>query len=202
MASEKKVILVFAACDCEVLMAAQSPALAKCCQKGTVLKHLCGADIRGLAITGGTVGGETLWDAAKANDFVVGTLNEPFDMCVLEGGASAAEVETVLASAQEVSDRTTLIVIITRDGAIFHGNGFAKGHVVEEELPAGCVAATIAYIADFAVPANCVAPVAYAALKDVNYKLKEIRRMREEVKNMEAAMERKTRQPWDKHDCA
>lgn len=205
MASEKKVILIFTPCDGAALMAAQSPALVKSCQKGTVLKNLVGADVKALAATGASVvtpGAENLWDAAKANDFVVGALDESFDMCVLEAGAAAADVEAVLASAQNVADRTTLIVVVARDAAIFHGNGFAKGHVVEAAMPAGCVAATVAYITDFAVPAACVAPIAYAALKDVNYKLKEVRRMRDEVKNMEAAMERKTRQPWDKHDCA
>ena len=42
----------------------------------------------------------------------------------------------------------------------------------------------------------------YYALKDPNMKLKEIAKLKEALGRMEAALQRDTREPWDKHDCA
>lgn len=205
MASDKKVILVSTPCDGKAVVSASTPALAKLLQKGTLFTHVKSeGDVKTMAATGTYNGeaGETLWDAAGAQGFVVADIQSNYDMAVLDAGASAAEVETAMAGVLEAADRSTLIVLIASGAIVFHGPGIAKGKVVDSEIRPCCVAPTVAYVANFPVPSQCAAPVAYAALKDINLKLREFQKLRETITNMEAAMERKSRQPWDKHDCA
>jgi hypothetical protein len=202
MASEKKVILVFTACDGKSLGASAGPSLAKLLQKGTLFSNVTAGADRKAAAAAGAKAGETLWDAAVAQGFVVGDLKKNFDMCVLDAGPAAADVEKVMADVLETADRSTLIVLVAAGAIIFYGPGIAKGKVVDRETCACVVAPTVAYAANFPVPAQCEAPVAYAAFKDINYKLNEFKKLQETINNMEAAVERKGRQPWDKHDCA
>jgi hypothetical protein len=203
MASEKKVILIFTPCGGKALTPAAGPSLAKLLQKGALFSNVkSSGDSKTRAAAGNCEGGETLWDAAAAQGFVVGDLKGNFDMCVLDAGPSAADVERILADVLETADRSTLIVVVADGAIVFYGPGIAKGKVVDRETCPCVVAPTVAYAANFPVPARCEAPVAYAAFKDINYKLNEFRKLQETILNMEAAMERKGRQPWDKHDCA
>ncbi len=200
MASEKKVILIFSDCKSADVLSASTPSIKKLVEKGAVCSKVkCDGDVKTFAATGNEKG-QTLWDAATANGFVVGTLKEAFDMCVLDTAAGALEAQ--LAEVLEVADRATLVVLVGKDVVVFYGPGIAKGKVIEAETCPCTVAATVAYVANFPVPENCEAPIAYAALKDINLKLAEIQKLQTAIKNMEAAMERGSRQPWDKHDCA
>lgn len=206
MASEKKVILVFSPCDGKAVASASTPALAKLIQKGVLFTNVkTGGDLKTMAATGAE-SGETLWDAATAQGFVVGALpalaQGKADMAVVNAGADPADVEKTMAEALEAADRSTLIVLAATGAMVFYGPGIAKGKVVDKEVCPCCVAPTVAYAVNFPVPANCEAPVAYPAFKDINLKLNEFRKLQETIVNMEAAMERKGRQPWDKHDCA
>ncbi len=204
MASDKKVILIFSGCDAAALSTSSAPETAKLFQKGAYLKNAkaCAAtDIKTLAGAGSS-SGETLWQAAEAAGYTVAGLDKEFDMCVLEAGPAQADVEKALAAALEAADRSTLLALVAKDGIVFYGTGIAKGVVIEKDACHCCVAPTVAYVANFPVPAQCEAPIAYAALKDINLKLNEINKLKESIHNMEAAMERKARQPWDKHDCA
>lgn len=205
MASDKKVILIFTSCDGKSVVSASTPALTKLLQKGALFTRVKSeGDVKTMAATGTYEGesGETLWGAAIAQGFVVAGIQGNYDMAVLDAGASAAEVETTMAEALEAADRATLIVLVASGAIVFYGPGIAKGKVVDSEICPCCVAPTVAYVANFPVPAQCAAPVAYAALKDINLKLREFQKLQETITNMEAAMERKSRQPWDKHDCA
>jgi hypothetical protein len=44
--------------------------------------------------------------------------------------------------------------------------------------------------------------VIYQAFKDPNFKLKEIKKLKDGLARMEAALTRQSREPWDKIDCA
>lgn len=200
MASEKKVVLIFTDCDHAALSAASGPALGKLHAKGCLLSRVSGGGKA--AAASGAEQGETLWAAAERGGFVVAGPDAEFDMCVLDAPADAAGVETVVAPLLEWAGRSTLFALVARDSVLFYGPGIAKGGVVDTALDFSCVAPTVAYVADFPVPADCAGPVAYAALKDRNYKLEEMRRLQTTIANMESAMERKARRPWDKHDCA
>jgi len=102
----------------------------------------------------------------------------------------------------DVARRSTVIAVVGDGAVVFYGPGFAKGKVIDKKFSPTCVAPTVSYVANFPVPAQCEGAVVYAALNDVNIKLKEMNKLKKAIQNMEAVMERKTRQPWDKHDCA
>lgn len=202
MASDKKVILIFTPCADPALCAAASPALSKLVQKGAVLPLNAQGDPKAQAASGNVSGGESLWDAASRKGFVVTDIKSAFDMVVLDAAADLNSVEQAVASALEVADRATLVVLVAAKQAVFYGPGIAKGTAIEKPLAPASVAATVSYVADFPVPAQCEAAVAYEVLRDRDYKLNEMLKYKESVANMELALERKSRQPWDKHDCA
>lgn len=202
MASDKKVVLVFTNATGSELSAAPLPALSKLFSKGTFLSQVSGSGNPKTCAAAGATSGETLWDAAAKADFTVGTEFEKSDLCVFDAVDAAGGVDALLAPILEAANRSTLIVLIAADAVLFYGVGIAKGKILSEPMDFTCVAPTVAYVADLAVPAQCTAPVAYAVLKDINFKLQEVRRLQTSITNMEAAMEHKSRQPWDKHDCA
>ncbi len=202
MASEKQVVLIFSMCDGAALAAAKTPALEKLFVKGAALTNVAiDGDVKARASIGAKEG-ETLWDAAAKAGFRVADYKKEHDMAVVEAGASAAAVEEALAGVLEVSGRTTIVALVARGLVVFYGPGFAKGKKIEKAVQPEVVAATVPYVADFPVPEQCEAAVCYAALKDVNYKLKEIQKLQTTIANIESALEAKTRKPWDKHDCA
>ena len=61
---------------------------------------------------------------------------------------------------------------------------------------------TICYLTGVPVPPTCEGAVLYQAMKNTDFKEKELERLREGIKRMEAAMARDSREPWDHHDCA
>lgn len=202
MSTEKKAILVFTSCDGSALRAAETPALKKLHDKGVVFTNVkASGDSKAMA-GAGAAAGQTLWDAASAQKLVVKGLHEGFDLCVLDAGATVTEVESLMTEVMEVTNRMMLIVLVGKDTVVFHGTGIAKGKVVDKELCVCSVAPTVAYVINFPVPEQCEAPIAYAALKDINAKFNEIKKLQETILGMEAAVERNSRQPWDKHDCA
>ena len=77
-----------------------------------------------------------------------------------------------------------------------------KAGTIERNVVAADVIATICYVADLPVPADCTGAVLYQALKDPDMKLKEVAKLKEAISRMEVALQRDNREPWDKHDCA
>ncbi|MBO4317359.1 MAG: hypothetical protein J5855_03660 [Mailhella sp.] len=202
MASDKKVVLLFTGCEASAILEAGTPALAKLLGKGVALTNVSAAENFRQAAAAGNKDGQAIWEAAEDHDFVVTGLSENFDMCVLDAEADAASVEAAVAGILEVAGRNTVVAHVAPKLIVFYGPGFAKGKSIDAEYCPCTVAATVAYVANFPLPANCAAPVCYAALKDINYKFNEIKKLQESITNMEAAMERQSRKPWDKHDCA
>jgi len=61
---------------------------------------------------------------------------------------------------------------------------------------------TICHLTGIPVPETCEGAVLYQAMKDPNFKDKEVEKLQEGIKRLQAAMARDSREPWDHHDCA
>ena len=82
------------------------------------------------------------------------------------------------------------------------GPGIKKGYRLERTVGLTDLVPTICYLMDLPIPEQTEGAVIYQALADPNFKQKEIRKLQDGLKRMEAALERGNREPWDKHDCA
>jgi len=117
--------------------------------------------------------------------------------------ADDAVLDAALGPILEAADRRTLVVVAGRQVLALFGQGITKAAEITSGADAADVIPTIAYVADVPLPPDTTAGrVLYAALKDPNARLKEIARLRESVRSMQAAMERDKPTPWGKHDCA
>jgi len=85
---------------------------------------------------------------------------------------------------------------------LLYGPGIKRGAKVERTVQLIDLVPTICYLADLPIPKDAEGGIVYQALKDPNAKEKELNKLREGLTRMQAALARKTRQPWDKHDCA
>jgi len=84
----------------------------------------------------------------------------------------------------------------------FTGPGIKKGYCLERTCNIIDIVPTICYLLDLPVPAQAEGSVIYQALKDPDFKLKEIEKLKSGLARMEIALQRNERQPWDKHECA
>lgn len=201
MSSDKNMILIVTNCKGSELASASSEHIEKVRSKGVLLKNVkSSGDYKTLALTAGTK--ESILDATKAANLVVGSLEEAFDICYIDNVNSTADLEKELFTALEKVDRKTLLVIISDTAVIYYGVGIAKGVVIDTEESICSVAPTCAYIVNLPMPSECSASITFSVLKDINMKFKYEKKLQESIANMEAAIDRKTRQPWDKHDCA
>ncbi len=119
------------------------------------------------------------------------------------GSPDAAQLDAALGRILAAADRSTLTVLAGGSALAFYGLAVdpKKGSIDRPAKPAD-VAATLAYIADLPLAEDCQGAVLYQVMKDVNWKLNEIRKLGEAIGRMEAALQRDNREPWDKHDCA
>ena len=85
---------------------------------------------------------------------------------------------------------------------VLNGPGIKKGLRLDRTVLLEDIVPTICYVADLPMPENVDGAVIWQALKDPNMKQKELSKLRDGLLRMEAAMARKDRAPWDKHDCA
>ena len=132
---------------------------------------------------------------------------------VFEGGAAfavvncgnigGAELESLLAQVMEVTDRRTLVVLAADNALLFHGLGVTtKASSVEREATFQDVVPTIANVVDLPLPDDTTGAIIYQVLKETNLKLNEFLKLKEALGRMEAALQRGSQEPWDKHDCA
>lgn len=112
------------------------------------------------------------------------------------------DIETVCAKVLEAADRRTLVVVAANKAVYFSGLNIKIGAKPERSVFAGDLVPTLCYIADLPLPEDTTGAVVYQVFKDVNVKLKEIAKLQEAIKRMEAALSRGSHDPWDKHDCA
>ena len=82
------------------------------------------------------------------------------------------------------------------------GPGIKKGYIMERTCNLVDIVPTICYLMDLPLPAQVEGGIIYQALKDPDFKMKEINKLKEGLSRMETALQRGERQPWDKHECA
>ncbi|MCL5110755.1 MAG: alkaline phosphatase family protein [Chloroflexi bacterium] len=85
---------------------------------------------------------------------------------------------------------------------VFNGPGVKKGTRIARTVGLQDVVPTVCHLADLPVPETVDGAIIWQALKDTQAKDKEIAKLQGGLERMQAALARKTRQPWDKHDCA
>ena len=85
---------------------------------------------------------------------------------------------------------------------VFNGPGIKKGLRLERTMWLQDIVPTICYLSDLPMPENVDGAVVWQVLKDPNMKQKEVAKLKDGLARMEAALSRKERAPWDKHDCA
>ena len=85
---------------------------------------------------------------------------------------------------------------------ILNGPNIKKNNLMERSCWLWDVVPTICFLTGIPVPPTCEGSVLYQAMKDPNFKDKELSKLTEGIKRMEAAMSRDSREPWDHHDCA
>jgi hypothetical protein len=81
----------------------------------------------------------------------------------------------------------------------FTGPGIAKGLRLERTCNLVDIVPTICYLMDLPLPAQAEGAVLYQALADIDFKSKEIARLKNGLARLETAVERGQRQAWDKH---
>lgn len=190
--ADKKAVLLLAG-KAEIAAGAHIEKLAK---KGVFIPYAAG-DVAAFA---GKVEGHVVVNA----DQVAAEIEKGTPLCVidLQSGNDAA-LDAALASVLEAADRRTCVVVVGEKTLVLYGQGIAKAAEVKNGATAADVIPTIACVADVNLPAGIEeGRVLYAALKDPNARLKEIAKLQESIRSMQAAMERDSRAPWDKHDCA
>ena len=103
----------------------------------------------------------------------------------------------------EASDRHSFVVVCAKNCLIFAGN--AANRITSEQMrpcSANDVLPTLAYMFGYPVPENCTGSILYQGLKDPNMPHTAMAKLQDVIAHMQAAMERDSRAPWDKHDCA
>jgi predicted AlkP superfamily phosphohydrolase/phosphomutase len=84
----------------------------------------------------------------------------------------------------------------------FTGPGIKKGFMIERTTNLIDIVPTICYLMDLPLPAQAEGGIIYQALKDPDFKSREINKLKDGLSRMETALQRGERQPWDKHECA
>lgn len=191
--ADKKAILVC----CGKAEIASGAAMDKFMKKAVTLSNFDGAELAAMA--GGIEGA-----AVVAADEAAKVFEEDGAFVVVNlGDVDGAALEAAMATLADAADRRTLTVLATADGLYLSGMGMnKKAGSLERSATAADVVATLCYVADLPVPADCMGAILYQALKDPNMKMKEVAKLKEAIGRMEVALQRDTREPWDKHDCA
>ena len=120
-----------------------------------------------------------------------------------ENGLAVAHGAASLAPALEAADRRTLVLVAAGRGAAFYGLAVnAKAGSVDRAVNAQDLAVTMAVIGDLSLDETYTGAVIYQVLKNPNFKRDEIKKLQDAIMRMESVLERNSREPWDKHDCA
>lgn len=85
---------------------------------------------------------------------------------------------------------------------VMNGPGIKKGVRLQRPMHLTDVVPTICHLMDWPVPQHVEGAVIYQAFRDPNFKRVEIAKLTEGLARMEAALSRRSKEPWDKHDCA
>ena len=185
--AEKKALIITAP---SISLSGSSATLDKLKKKGVILPN---AQHEGLVASLQSLGAV----AITAEDLAKDDCLSSAALLTLEGG------EEAISAAFEAVDRRTLLVVLAADGIALHGLAMdSKAGTVERSVNAQDIAVTIATIVDVAIDKECTGAIIYQAMKNPNLKLEEIKKLKEAIIRMESVLERDSREPWEKHDCA
>lgn len=85
---------------------------------------------------------------------------------------------------------------------LFSGPNIKKNNRMDRPCWLWDLVPTICYLMCIPAPEQCEGAVLYQSMREPHFKDKELEKLREGLKRMEAAMARDSREPWDHHDCA
>lgn len=115
----------------------------------------------------------------------------------------AADVVPGLAAIAEAADRKTLVLFVGKDAVCFQGAGVSRElDTLSRPVGAKDIVPTLCYMSGAKLPASVTGAVIYEVMKDRDAPFTEIALLKSSLEGMRAAMERNTREAWDKHDCA
>jgi len=192
--AEKKVILLTAG---SVDTAGSGASWKKFSKKSVTVTNYTAGDVAGYAAK--VPGGVKTTAEALAATFEGDTA---FAHVAL-GDVDASALEDALAKTLAAADRRTLVVLAAANTLMFYGLGInTKTDSIARAAKAEDIIPTVAYIADLPLPDDTTGAVLYQVLKETNLKLNEFLKLKEALTRMEAALQRDSREPWDKHDCA
>lgn len=201
MATGKNVFVIFADVADDLLAKGEAEQLVKMRRKGALVPLTVTKDLKTEALAG-AMEGESIADAARSAGYVVEPIAPGSELSVADGVMDEAGLLAVLDQALAIPSTRMLIVVVARTLALFYGLGIERGIVLEKPLPAACIAPTLAWIGDLPLPAGVEAAPAYAVLKGLNFKAREIAKLKDANDALMLKIERDNRKPWDKHDCA
>jgi hypothetical protein len=201
MATGKNVIVLFSTVAEDVLRNSEAEQLVKMRRKGALVPLSVTADVKTEALAGAAAG-QSIAEAAKKGGYVVEPIAAGSELSIVEGLADEAALLAEIDKAFALATTKMLLVVVTPSLALFYGLGIERNVVLEKPLPAACVAPTLAWIGDLPLPAQVEAAPSYAVLKGLNFKAKEIAKMKDTNDALMLKIERDNRKPWDKHDCA
>lgn len=201
MPTGKNVFVLFSSVSEDVLRSSEAEQLVKMRRKGALVPLTVVSDVKAEALAGAAQG-QSIEDAAKEGGYVVEPIALASELSVVDGLADEAALLAEIDKAFALSTTKMTLVVVTPTLALFYGLGIERNVVLDKALPAACIAPTLAWIGDLPLPAQVEAAPAYAVLKGLNFKAKEIAKMKDTNDALMLKIERDNRKPWDKHDCA
>ncbi len=115
----------------------------------------------------------------------------------------AANFEKGMEAIVEANDRHSFMMVNAKNALVFAGAAANKASAEQSRACSNAdVAPTLCYMFGYPVPENCTGSVLYQALKNPNMPHDAIAKLQDVIDHLEAAVERDSRAPWDKHDCA
>lgn len=201
MATGKNVFILFSQVSDDFLKNSDAELLVKMRRKGALVPLSVKKDVIMEALAGAP-SGESMEDAARAAGYVVEPIAAGSELSVVKGIADEAALLAELDKAFALSTTKMILVVVTPTMALFYGLGIERNLVLEKPLPAACIAPTLAWLGDLPLPAQVEAAPAYAVIKGLNFKAREIAKLKDTNDALMLKIERDNRKPWDKHDCA
>lgn len=201
MATGKNVFILFSQVSDNVLKNSEAKLLVKMRRKGALVPLSVVNDVKMEALAG-AVAGESMIDAAKNAGYVVEPIAAGSELSVVEGLDDESALLAELDKAFAIASTKMILVIVTPTMALFYGLGIERNIVLTSPLPAASIAPTLAWLGDLPLPAQVEAAPAYAVIKGLNFKAREIAKLKDTNDALMLKIERDNRKPWDKHDCA
>lgn len=143
-----------------------------------------------------------IWDAAAEAGLVVEPITEEGSDFFVADAPTEAELLKVLDEALALSSKKLLIVVACPSLAVFYGLGIERASRWKNRFPPLPSRPPSPGWAIFPCLPVWKRPAAYRVIKGLNFKMREVRKLFETNASMMEALERGSRKPWEKHDCA